>query len=146
MAASGKGVGREERVKQVLEENKSAHDFKNYVPIGDAVQTLETWVQRGYEIFYLTSRRSLEEIENIQNVLLNYRFPSGVLLYRKKDEGYKDVAERLIPDILIEDDCESIGGEAEMTYPNIRLDIRARIKHYPVKEFGGIDHLIDVLN
>ena len=53
------------------------------------------------------------------------------------------MAERETPDILIEDDCESIGGEKEMTYPHIREDLKSKIKSLVVKEFGGIDHLPD---
>jgi len=50
-----------------------------------------------------------------------------------------------MPDILIEDDCESIGGESEMTYPHIREDLKQKIKSIVVKEFQGIDHLPDSL-
>jgi hypothetical protein len=39
----------------------------------------------------------------------------------------KNVAEKLMPDIFIEDDCESIGGTQEMTSTH--------------KEFEGIDRL-----
>lgn len=53
------------------------------------------------------------------------------------------VAENLVPDILIEDDCESIGGEKEMTYPNIKDELKNKIKSIVVKEFKGIDHLPD---
>jgi hypothetical protein len=37
----------------------------------------------------------------------------------------------------IEDDCESINGAGEITYPQIRADLRARIKSIMVPEFGG---------
>ena len=50
-------------------------------------------------------------------------------------EEYKDVAERVMPDVLIEDDCESIGGEIEMSYPHIKDELRARIRSVVVKEF-----------
>jgi len=50
-----------------------------------------------------------------------------------------------MPDILIEDDCESIGGESEMIYPHIREDLKQKIKSIVVKEFQGIDHLPDSL-
>jgi hypothetical protein len=46
-----------------------------------------------------------------------------------------------LPDILIEDDCESISGEEEMTYPSLQNELRAKIKSIVVKEFSGIDHL-----
>ncbi|OGE71166.1 hypothetical protein A2617_01400 [Candidatus Daviesbacteria bacterium RIFOXYD1_FULL_41_10] len=54
--------------------------------------------------------------------------------------------ENVLPDILIEDDCESIGGEIEMCYPNIKPEIKEKIKHIIVKEFQGIDHLPDNLD
>jgi hypothetical protein len=141
MPLSGKNVSREERVKQVIDSEKSVHDFKTYIPIGNSVQILNDWVQNGYEIYYLTSRTTLEEISDIQNVIISNNYPSGTLLFRQNGGNYKDMAERLIPDILIEDDCESIGGEIEMTYTNISSKIKSKIKHFPVKEFGGIDHL-----
>lgn len=48
-----------------------------------------------------------------------------------------------LPDILIEDDCESIGGEKEMICPHLKPEIRKKIKCITVKEFGGINHLPD---
>lgn len=144
MPSAGKDVSREKRVQQVKDKEKSIHDFKNYIPVGNAVQKVINWITNGAEIYYLTSRRTLDEITDIQNVLLDNGFPSGTLLYRQNNEEYKDVAERLVPNVLIEDDCESIGGEVEMTYTNIKPEIKANIKHYPIKEFGGIDHLPDV--
>lgn len=141
MASNGLGVSREERVTQVIADEPPINDFKNYIPIEDAVETLSYWANIGCELYYLTSRRTVEEITAIQDVLLRNKFPSGGLLYRKYGEEYKDVAERLMPDILIEDDCESIGGEPEMTYTHIKTELKPQIKHFAVKEFGGIDHL-----
>ena len=77
----------------------------------------------------------------IHNVLKKHNFPEGELLFRQKGEEYKDVAERVVPDILIEDDCESIGGIDEMSITHVKCEIRKKIKSIPVKEFGGIDHL-----
>jgi len=48
-----------------------------------------------------------------------------------------------MPDIIIEDDCESIGGKYEMTYTHIKPELKKRIKSIVVEEFGGIDHLPD---
>ena len=64
-------------------------------------------------------------------------------MFRRDGESYKDIAERIIPDILIEDDCESIGGEKEMTITFVIPEIRQRIKSIVVKEFQGIDYLPD---
>ena len=46
-----------------------------------------------------------------------------------------------MPDVLIEDDCESIGGTKEMTITHVNPKLKARITSIPVQEFGGIDHL-----
>ena len=53
----------------------------------------------------------------------------------------KDVAESIKPDILLEDDCESIGGQAEMVYPHIQPELQQGIASIVVKEFEGIDDL-----
>jgi hypothetical protein len=121
-------------------------DFRAEVPAGNAVEKLHTWKRQGAEIMYLTSRKSADEIQDIQAVLQKFGFPDGELFFRQGDEVYKDVAERLLPDILVEDDCESIGGEIEMTYPHIQEDMKVRIKSIVVPEAGGIDHLPDDLS
>ena len=53
---------------------------------------------------------------------------------------------KVMPDILIENDCESIGGKAEITYPYIKSELKTKIKSIPVKEFEGIDLLPDETN
>lgn len=50
-----------------------------------------------------------------------------------------------MPDVLIEDDCESIGGEPQMTYPHVKKNKKKLIKSIVVKEFSGIDNLPDSL-
>jgi len=142
------GRSREEIVKQVKEKENSVSNYASYVPIGNAVEKLEKWRKDGAEILYLTSRTRPNEIEDVKQVLKKHGFPEGQVLFRVKDEAYKDVAERIIPDILIEDDCESIGGVEEMTITRVKSDIKKRIKSLIVKEFSGIDHLpskVDVL-
>lgn len=124
----------------------SVYDFANYLPVDQAVDKLCGWKKQGAIIYYLTSRRIKSEIDTIQTILKKYDFPDYQnLFFRHQGEQYKDVAERTMPDILIEDDCESIGGEKEMTYPHIREDLKPRIKSIVVKEFQGIDHLPDNL-
>src|SRR3989339_1897118 len=137
------GHTRDEIVKQIEAKEKSVHDYKSYVSVGNAVKKLQNWKNDGAEILYLTSRRKPEEIQQIQNVLKKFKFPDGQLLFRQKNEEYKDVAERIIPDVLIEDDCESIGGENEMTTTFVRPGIKERIKSIVVKEFEGVDYLPD---
>lgn len=142
MHPSAQGLTREQRVEQSRKGGRSVHDYRNYIPNGNAVEKLVRWKEQGAEIFYLTSRISPEQIEDIRSVLQKYKFPTEQnLLFRRAGEEYKDVAEQLTPDILVEDDCESIGGEVEMTYTYIRPKFKKEIKSVVVKEFGGIDHL-----
>ncbi len=135
------GFAREQIVQQIIDEEPSIHDYGSYVPIGDAVKKLTQWKNQGAEIFYLTSRRKPEEINAVKSVLQRYSFPDGQLLFREDGEKYKDVAEKIMPDVLIEDDCESIGGTKEMTFTHINPVLKAKIISMPVREFGGIDHL-----
>ena len=116
MHLSARDVGREERVRQSQQAERSVYDFASYVPVGHAVQKLTAWKKQGATIYYLTSREIKQEIDTIRNVLQKYYFPDmQTLYYRKQGEEYKNVVERVIPDVLIEDDYESIGGEEEMS-------------------------------
>lgn len=137
------GHSREERVAQVKRREPSVADFAAYVPIGNAVEKLTRWQQYGAEMLYLSSHRKAESVAKDAAVLQRYGFPSGEILYRQPGESYADVARRARPDVLIEDDCESIGGEIEMTYPHLQPEERARITGIVVREFEGIDHLPD---
>lgn len=121
----------------------SPNYFANSAPLGNCITKIAEWKRQGATILYLTSRRTPEEVEIIRKTLSDYHFPEGELLFRRAGEEYKDVAERALPDIIIEDNCESIGGEKEMTYPHITKGLKARIKSIVVMEFGGIDHLPD---
>jgi len=147
MHSNAQGVSREERVKQSSQESESVKNFRTYIPNGNVVEKLDNWKQQGAEIYYLTSRETPVQVEDVKFVLEKYNFPDCKnLLFRKLGQQYKDVAEKLIPDILIEDDCESIGGEIEMTYPHIKSDIQSKITSIVVSEFGGIDHLPDQIS
>lgn len=145
-------LSREERIRSLKEKfarqaagEKFEVDYSALVPAGKAVEKLHTWKRQDAEIMYLTSRRDSAEVEVIRSVLRKFAFPEGELFFRSENETYKDVAERVLPDILVEDDCESIGGEVEMTYPHIQPNIKARIRSIVVPEAGGIDHLPDHL-
>jgi hypothetical protein len=146
MHSSAKGLSREDIVKQVKSgTDSSIYNWRAYIPIGNAAEKLQKWNSQGAKISYLTSRVSHEEIEDITSVLKKHDFPEGQLLFRQKGEAYKDVAEKVLPDVLIEDDCESIGGIREMTITNIKPDLKKKIKSIVMKEFEGIDHLPDEL-
>ncbi len=93
----------------------------------------------------MTSRREPADIEKVRAVLEGYDFPLGEVFFRQAGEAYADAAVRVLPDIIVEDDCESIGGEVEMTHPRIPAGIKEKIKSIVVKEFGGVDHLPDDL-
>ena len=165
MHGLAKNVNREERVRQskeagiqreeiniAFETNTlppkaspgTPYDLDNYIPIGNATEKITKWKNQGAEIIYLTSRRLQSEVETIKRILEKYHFPDYQNLYfRRKGENYKDVAELLFPNMIIEDDCESIGGEKEMTYPRIKEELKKRIKSIVVKEFEGVDNLQD---
>ena len=110
MHKSTENKTREERVKQVINGEPSVHDYTSYVPVGNAVEKLKSWQSQGADIFYLSSHETAEDVEKDKSVLEKYGFPKGQILYRQNGESYKDIAEKNIPDVLIEDDCESIGG------------------------------------
>jgi hypothetical protein len=143
MHKNGLNRTREERVKQVLDGDESLYDFAAYIPVGNVVRKLQVWKQQGVEIVYLSSHKKDEDVEKDKVVLRNYGFPDGQVFFRHSSERYNETAEGVLPDILIEDDCESIGGEKDMTYPHIKPELKVRIKSIVVKEFGGIDHLPD---
>ena len=144
--AGAAGLDREEIVRQVQEGQATVSDYASCIPLGNANTKLQAWKRQGAVIAYLTSRTTSNQIEDIQKVLKRYDFPEGELFFRRAGEQYKDVAERVRPDLLIEDDCESIGGEVEMTYPHIKLELKEEIKSIVVREFGGINHLPDNLS
>lgn len=143
MHKSALGQPRAVRVKQVLEHDESIHDYANYVPVGSVVEKLRKWHEQGAEIVYISSHKTDGDVEKDKLVLKRYNFPVGEVLFQREGEEYKDIAEKIMPDILIEDDCESIGGEKEMTITFVRPEIKQRIKSIIVKEFEGIDRLPD---
>lgn len=145
MHKAGIGKTPEERIKQVKEGEPSVSQHESYVPVGKANEKIKSWQDQGAKIVYLSSHRDEEDVRKDIQVLKNYNFPDAPVLYRQGKETYADVAERVMPNILIEDDCESIGGKAEMTYPHIELKKRRLIKSVVVKEFSGIDNLPDNL-
>lgn len=156
MPKNAVGKTREEIVQQVKDQEESVRDFKSYVPVKDASTKLNKWVGQGAQISYLTAltedkRARGDEIVGKEGlkvdreILDRYDFPEGKVYHRKPGESYQDVVEKMdpLPDIIIEDDCESIGGVKEMTYPRLKPELKSKIKSIVIKEFGGIDHLPD---
>lgn len=141
MHSAGRYVSRHERIQQLLDGDASVHSLDEYIPIGNAVQKLQSWKQQGAEICYLSMHQVARDVYYDQLVLSRYGFPPGQIYYRTRGEHYGKVLDRVIPDVLIEDDCESIGGEQEITYYQMSPDLRDRVKSIIVAEFGSIDHL-----
>ena len=157
MPKSAIGKTREQIIKQVKDQGESVRDFSAYVPIGNTVEKLKKWAEQGAVIFYLSAltedknARGDEVVgkENItvdQEVLDKNKFPKGEIYHRQKRESYAQIAERIVPDILIEDDCESIGGKKEMTITFIKPKIKQKIRSVIIKEFSGINDLPDNLH
>lgn len=119
----------------------SVKDYGSYIPIGNAPQKIKTWANQGAEIVYLSSNKNPTDLKKDKLVLKKYQFPKGEIYFRQGEETYADVAERVMPDILIEDDCESIGGKKEMTFPHIESRLQKDICSVVVPEFEGIDML-----
>ncbi|OGG69409.1 hypothetical protein A3F27_03145 [Candidatus Kaiserbacteria bacterium RIFCSPHIGHO2_12_FULL_53_13] len=137
------GHSREEVVEQARNKVVMPSYFAEFIPIGDAVKKIAAWKNQRAEILYLTSRRKAGQVDDVRQVLKRHNFPEGKLLFRQEGEEYKDVAERIVPDVLVEDDCESLGGVDELTITHVKPEIKRLIKSIIVKEFAGIDHLPD---
>lgn len=146
MHKTGIGHTREEIVEQARHKIVVPGYFADFIPIGGAVKKIVSWKNQGAEILYLTSRRKADQIEDVKQGLKKHDFPDGQFLFRQEDEEYKDVAERIVPDVLIEDDCESLGGIDELTITHVKPEIKRKIKSIIVPEFGGIDHLPDKIS
>ena len=84
-----------------------------------------------------------QELESYLGRFPQHGFPEGQLLHRQSAQEYRDATEKAEPDVIVEDDCESIGGADEMTYTHLRPELKRKIHLVPVKEFGGIDQLPD---
>ena len=142
------GFPSEERSRRVIKGiDSTVRDFDSYVPIGNAVDKLAKWRDKGADLIYISSHRNPEDVEKDRRVLIRYGFPMGPIFYRSREsESYASIAERVSPDVLVEDDCYCIGGVPEMVYPNMRDGAKKKTKSIVVTEFGAIDHLPDDLD
>ena len=122
----------------------SLYNHNAYIPIGNAVKIIKTWQQQGANIIYCTSRKK-RQADDIATLLKRYGFDGSFLVSRETKESYKDIVEILRPDILIEDDCKSIGGAWQMCITKINPEVKEKILSIVVPEFKGIDNLpIDI--
>jgi hypothetical protein len=143
MHPAGTGRSREVRIRQSRERDPSITDFANYLPIGNAAEKLAAWAAKGAEIVYLSSHRDSLEVVADRVVLDRWVFPPGDILWRAEGESYADVVARAAPDVLVEDDCESIGGREDTASAHLLPEVAKKVHSLVVKEFGGIDHLPD---
>ncbi len=143
MHAAALGVGRAERVRQSRERDVSVLDFASYVPTDGAVERLRSWERHGVEIAYLSSHQNTTDLAMDEAVLRSYGFPAGVIYRRDSGESYGQLAARLRPNLVIEDDCESIGGARQTVAVQLARLGRSAPRCIVVPEFGGLAHLPD---
>lgn len=115
-------------------------DLTSYVPIGKCAEWIRGWQDQGAEIVYCTSRRK-KQVRGMADLLTQYGFTGTRLYYRNQKQQYKDVVEEANPNILIEDNCRSIGGSFQMCISSVDPIMKEKIKSVPVEEYKGIDHL-----
>jgi hypothetical protein len=113
---------------------------KNYVPIGDCVEIIKGWREQGADIVYCTSLKG-EKTRDIAALLKQFGFTGSKLFSRSRGEKYRDLVEKIRPEVLIEDNCRSIGGSWQMCITKVDPEIKKRIISVVVDEFMGIDHL-----
>lgn len=113
---------------------------KGYSPIGNAVNVINDLYEAGNEV-YLISYMKKKRYGYIKSIIDYYNIKYTELLCRDKKENYSDLVEKVRPDVLIEDDCKSIGGEKQWCITNVKEDIRDNIKSIIVDEFKGIDNI-----
>jgi len=121
------------------------YNHKSYLPIGNCIEKINGWHRQGAEILYCTSRKNNHAIE-IADILRRYGFAGTKLFFREKGQKYKDIVELIKPNILIEDNCKSIGGSWQMCITYVQPLLKETIKSIIVKEFKGIDHLSQSIN
>jgi hypothetical protein len=114
-----------------------------YIPIGNCVVKISRWSNEGARIVYMTYIKKESSAESAKNILVKYGFPGQYLYHRTKGEKYKDIVEAVKPNILIEDNCKSIGVKWQMSITYVDAKIKDKIKSIVVKEFKGIDLLPD---
>lgn len=118
----------------------SLYNHKSYIPIGNCMDIIKGWQGQGANIVYCTSRKG-KQAEDIANLLIKFGFAGNKLFYRSKGEKYNHIVENIQPNILIEDDCKSIGGAWQMCITHVDSKIKESITSIVVPEFKGIDYL-----
>lgn len=113
---------------------------RGYIPIGNCVSIINAWKNQGAEIILCTYVRK-GKIPFITGILKYYGLHYDRICYREKGKAYHDLVEEVKPDVLIEDDCKSIGGSKSMCITHVEKGLKEQIISIVVSEFAGIDHL-----
>jgi len=121
------------------------YNHNAYIPIGESVRKIKRWQEQGAKIIYCSSRKK-KQARSMAELLKKFGFVGEFLVVREKNEKYKDIVEKIEPDILIEDDCKSIGGSWQMCITNVNAELKQRILSIVVPEFKGIDILPDCID
>lgn len=115
-------------------------DVASFIPTEGAAEKLTKWWEQGAEICYLTSERSGDRRRAVEATLRRFNFPAGEIYYRRGNEDYVDVVRQVAPDVLVEDDCQSIGWDEVITP---KLKAQWGLKGVVIPENGGLAHLPD---
>jgi hypothetical protein len=115
MHATAVGQPRAGRVRQSRKRDPAVLDFAGYVPAEGALDKVHTWLRRGAVICYLSSHQNAADVELDRSVLRRCGLPAGTVFWRQPGESYGDVARHAQADVVVEDDCESIGGGGQTT-------------------------------
>jgi hypothetical protein len=124
------------------------HDYPQtlvaaYVPTEAAVEKVGSWHRHGAVICYLSSHTTAADAGLDRVVLGRHGFPPGTVLFRQPSESYASVARRAAADVVVEDDCESIGGYRQTTAASLAATSGPAVACVIVPEFGGLAHLPD---
>lgn len=111
-----------------------------YKPIGNAIEVVNGLYNKGHYI-YLCTYVHKTRYNFIKSIIDFYGMKYTEILCRNKGEQYSEIVERIRPNILIEDDCKSIGGQRECCITNVKEEIKSNIQSIIVPEFEGIDSI-----
>ena len=141
MHRTAAGRPRAERVRQSRQRDRSVLDFASYVPTEAAVEKVRSWRRHGATVSYLSSHQDAADVDLDHAVLTAHGFPVGTVLSRDPGESYADVSRRAGADIVVEDDCESIGGRSQTIAAGLAAAPGRAVTSVIVPEFGGLAHL-----
>ena len=141
MHRTAAGRPRAERVRQSRQRDQSVLDFASYVPTEAAVEKVRSWRRHGATVSYLSSHQDAADVDLDHAVLTAHGFPAGTVLSRDPGESYADVSRRAGADIVVEDDCESIGGRSQTIAAGLAAAPGRAVTSVIVPEFGGLAHL-----